>query len=264
MGSVTDWEQVALGAPPADLAGFPRWRLHQGQRVYRAHRRDRSPWWFCSDMRCRFDLRGPAGTCYVATAAVTAVRERLGARLVQAGVFPVAEADGFVVSALEYPHEAMVADTNHDAAVSYGLTRELSVVVPYDLPQQWAAAFHAHGLNGVRYAARFTTTPRPDSIAVFAAAGQPDWTTDPEPTPGRIAATAAGITIIDPPRRAALRLTTPPRGADTTTGDSRNSTTHLTDDGEIDELRYPSRPCERSSSVQAAAGPPPWPEHVST
>jgi RES domain len=210
VGGVSGRERVALRPPPDDLTGFPRWRLRRDRDLWRAHRRGRSPWWFCSDLRCRFDLPAPAGTCYLATDPATAVRERLGPRLVAAGMVPPAEADAFVLSKLRVDRGLHVADTTAGAAVDHGVTRELAAVVPYSLPQQWAAALHRHGHAGVRYGARFAPAPGPNAIALFGTAGLADRPTDQDPVPGRIAATAAGFSVTAVPRRAALRIVAPP------------------------------------------------------
>lgn len=215
MGCVSSRERVALRPPPESVAGFPRWRLRRDRDIWRAHRRDRSPWWFCSDLHCRFDLPAPAGTCYVATDPATAVRERLGQRLVSAGVIPIADADAFVVSTLRVPQGRRVADSAHPAAATYGVTRELATAVPYGLPQRWAAALHAQAMPGLRYLARFATTPRPNAIALFHDAGAATWPTDPEPDLGRRAAAAAGVEVVDSPRRSALRMATPPTSSGT-------------------------------------------------
>lgn len=207
---MTSRERVALGSPPDDLSGFPTWQLRRTTRLWRAHGPSRSPWWFSSDLSCRFDLPAPDGTCYLATSPDVAVRERFGARLVRAGFLAAAEVEGFVVSDLRVPQGVRVADVATPAAAALGVTGELSTVVPYALPQQWAAALHAVGLGGVRYAARFTPSPRPAALALFGPSGEADWPSDPDPTPGKEAAVAAGLRIITPPRRAVLRMTRPP------------------------------------------------------
>jgi hypothetical protein len=210
VGRVSGRERVALRPPPDDLTGFPRWRLRRDRDLWRAHRHGSSPWWFCSDLRCRFDLSAPGGTCYLATDPATAVREHLGPRLVAAGVVPPAEADAFVLSKVRVDHGLHVADTTDRAAADHGVTRELATVVPYSLPQQWAAALHRHGHAGVRYGARFAPAPGPNAIALFATAGHADWPPDPDPVPGRTAATGAGVAVTAVPRRAALRIVAPP------------------------------------------------------
>jgi hypothetical protein len=131
-------------------------------------------------------------------------------RLVAAGMIPPADADSFVLSKLRVDPGRHVADTTHRAAADHGVTRELATVVPYSLPQQWAAALHRHGHAGVRYGARFAPAPGPNAIALFAGSGIADWPTDPDPVPGRTAATAAGVAVTAVPRRASLRIVAPP------------------------------------------------------
>jgi hypothetical protein len=123
---------------------------------------------------------------------------------------PSTEADAFVLSRLQVDRGMHVADTTARAAVDHGVTRELATVVPYSLPQQWAAALNRHGHAGVRYGARFAPAPGPNAIALFGTAGLGDRPTDPDPVPGRIAATAAGMAVTAVPRRAALRIVAPP------------------------------------------------------
>jgi hypothetical protein len=192
-------DQPALGRPPAVLTGFPRWRLTRERTIFRAHRRDRPPWWFSSDLSGRFDLIEPDGTCYVAATPATALRERWGERLVRLGRVTISEAEATAVSQLSVPHAIALADTCSSGAAAFRMTREIGVLTPYSVPQAWAAGFAEMGLRGVRYEAQFSTGPRDLAYAVFGAAGASAHAVDPSPLSARETAAAAGITVIAPP-----------------------------------------------------------------
>lgn len=202
-------EQQALGPPADDLRDFPVWRLRRTQRLWRAHRRELSPWWFCSDMSCRFDLASPHGTCYLGLTAGVAVRERLGERLVHQGVVTTKWADSFAVSELRVLRGRRLADTTHSKAADHGVTRELATLTPYELPQQWAAAFHRDGFPGLRYHSRFSPGRSGLAVALFGDEGGRGWPTVGRPVRGRQAARAAGVQVVDPPRMSHLRITRP-------------------------------------------------------
>src|SRR5437016_1857555 len=55
-----------MQVPPSDLEGFPNYVVLSGQPLYRIHLAERQAIWFCSDVRHRFDLRPPHGTCHTA------------------------------------------------------------------------------------------------------------------------------------------------------------------------------------------------------
>ncbi len=213
MGGMTRQTQ-ALGEPPADLAGFPRWPLTTARTVYRAHRTNRGPWWFSSAHATvsdgRFDLSGPSGTCYVAATADSAARERWGAHLNRLRSITGAMADDTSVSALRVPGPLRLADTCASKAANYGVTREIGTVTPYALPQRWAAALHVLGCGGIRYLSRFSTGPRDLAYALFGDAGSRSWPDDPSPAAGRTVAAGAGIAVCDPPRNVKIiRLPAP-------------------------------------------------------
>lgn len=191
-----DREAVALGDPPTELDGFPT-GIASGD-WFRAHRVGRGPWWFAHDGGGRFDLLEPHGTCYLASHSAAAVHERLGETLVRAGRISGVEADRMAVSRLSI--ETTVADTTVQRAARFGVTREISTITPYDAPQRWAAASHEAGHHGLRYWPRLALSASYRAVGLFGPAGaDPDRPCDPAPTPGRAAAKAAGITVIDPP-----------------------------------------------------------------
>jgi len=158
-------------AEPGDLRGFP-WSAPP-KRLVRVCRAGASTWWFSSGGEGRFDLAPPEGTCYLATDAYAAIREasRLG---------PV--------------------------STDWVVTVELVTLVPYDRPRRWAAAFRAHGFDGVRHQLRHDQRARPSGVALFGAAGAADL---PDGTGRRLtrdAMEAAGVKVMAPPGAAALTV----------------------------------------------------------
>lgn len=203
-------QEPALGNPPANRDGFPRWRLRPHNQLKRAHRAGASPWWFSSDLSGRFDLTSPDGTCYLATDTDTALRERFGHELVNQGTIAFTAAAQTAVSALHVPTGRWLADCCHAAAAGFGLTRELATCADYDIPQDWAAALHRDGHHGLRYQTRFSTGPRPNAVALFDDAGPHDWPVDPNPTSGVQACAEVGIEVANMPTRAQLQIIQPP------------------------------------------------------
>lgn len=209
---------TAQQPPPADLTGFPARRLASGATVFRAHLARRSPWWFSSGGG-RFDLPAPRGTCYLASSALVAVRERLGPVLAARAVVPAGALDGVVVSRLATARvrdagderaSLRLANVRVAGAADFGVTRELESMTPYDVPVRWAVGFDAAGFDGVWYGPRFSPGAA-GAIAVFGAAGQDDGRAlDPAPVPAR---EVPGLpTVVDPPRRRDLKVIEPPRG----------------------------------------------------
>jgi hypothetical protein len=207
---VSERQQAALAPPPERLPGFPRWSLSTDRPIYRAHTSGSSPWWFASGPHGRFDLDEPRGTCYLAATPETAARERWGRALVAQQVVMASDADATVVSALRVPRRSSLADARSARAIMFGVTREISTLVPYDVPRSWAAAFDAAGAQGVRYDARFSTAPKAVAYALFGAAGHADWPVDPYPAEGRLVASAAGIVVATVPHLDDLTIATPP------------------------------------------------------
>ncbi|HEY0874249.1 MAG TPA: RES domain-containing protein [Vicinamibacterales bacterium] len=191
--------RVSLRSPAA-LTGFP-YSLPP-RRLVRVCQRVNGTWWFSSDGSGRFDLKPPEGTCYFATDAFGAIREasRLG---------PVTPA---WIAARELRHvtppvpRARLAATTRKAAGAYGVTNELTTMLPYDLPREWAAAFRAHGFAGIRHILRHDPRARPGGVSWFGRAGD-----DPGHERTRRALTAAaveaaGVRILDVPHSSVLRV----------------------------------------------------------
>jgi hypothetical protein len=86
-----------------------------------------------------------------------ALRERLGRRVVVRGTATAKQVDESEVSELHVPDRHRLADVCSSNAVSYGVTREIHVVTPYAVTQQWALAFRATRVSGLRYDTRFST-----------------------------------------------------------------------------------------------------------
>jgi hypothetical protein len=201
-------EVVAQEPPAVPLGDFPTRCLTPGEPVQRAHTAAYRPWWFGSDGGGRFDLSRPRGTCYLASTAVAALRERLGIVLGARPVVPASLLDDVVVSTLHLPIELELADVESLDATRFGVTRELETMVPYAVPQAWAQAFDATGFGGVAYGPRFTTGDAV-SYGIFGLAGEADWPVDPEPI---AAATVPGAPVaVEPPRRWDLSVVKPPR-----------------------------------------------------
>ena len=172
-------EEVAqqLPAENQDWRTFPASTLRAGTLLYRAARRGRSPWWFCSDGDCRFDLTGERGTCYLGTDAVSGVLETIGPEWLSGRTL----SPGFV--RLRVLHTWRLAEPKRMAnlvsrrAVGFRVTNELSSMTPYDVPQAFAQLFD--GLRrsgrpvfeGIRFRTRFDTDPHARGVALFGAAG---------------------------------------------------------------------------------------------
>jgi hypothetical protein len=165
-------ERPTLPAP-GDLAGFPAARFPP--RLHRVCRSGNGTWWFSSDGSGRFDLEPPEGTCYFATDLYAAIREasRLGP------VTPRWVADREVRVAAPSERNPRLAATTRQEAGRFGMTTELVTLVPYDLPRSWAAAFRAHGFDGIR---------RPLEVGDL---------------------TAAGVRVVEPPHSAVLTIVRP-------------------------------------------------------
>lgn len=72
---------------------------------------------------------------------------------------PITEAvyAGRVVTEVPPPTlDGECADLTHPSALAVGVTGELSATSDYGLTQEWAAELWAAGLEGIRYAPRFT------------------------------------------------------------------------------------------------------------
>ncbi len=204
-------QRPALGLPPPDVSRFPRSRLLPSVPLHRAHTVGKSPWWFSFDLSGRFDLIQPNGTCYLATDVATALRERFGHDLVRQGVVTFQAAARTHVSTLRVPSGRWLANTCSPAAANFGMTREIGTCPSYDIPQAWAAALFGAGKHsGIRYQTRFSTGATPNAAALFDAAGEHKWPTDPHPVHGVQGCTEVGITVAHRPTSRQVRTVQPP------------------------------------------------------
>jgi len=202
-------DEIALTKPSkARLARFPRFTLKTSKKLFRAHRKMNGPWWFSSNGTGRFDLPGSKGTCYLADSAAAALREALGGPLVKAGVIDSAALDDRVISTLTVDRPLSLADTTSSKAANHGITKEISTV-GYAVPQAWAKAWAGEGLDGVRYAGRFSTAQRDRCYALFGPAGASPALVDPAPQPAAKTAEKAGIRIVSRP--VSVTIVQPPR-----------------------------------------------------
>jgi len=192
---------VTLGAP-GDLIGFPA--VGPPKRMVRVCQAGQDTWWFSADGSGRFDLAPPQGTCYLATDAYAAIRE--GTRLGPVSTVWV-EARELREVAPPDPN-ARLAATTRQAAGRYGVTSELSTVVPYDLPRRWAAAFHAHGFDGIRHQLRHDQRARPSGIALFGSIGARSQDNGRQTTLSVAAVEATGVRVLPPPHSMAVTILT--------------------------------------------------------
>lgn len=187
---------------PGDLRGFPA--TSPPSRLVRVCRSGPGTWWYSSDGSGRFDLHRPEGTCYLATDAYAAIRE--ATRLGPVSTDWVRTRELREVSPPD--PDARLAATTRKPAGTYGVTTELVTLVPYDLPRRWAAAFRAHGFDGIRHQLRHDQRARPSGIALFGAAGASTLDAGRR-TPLTVVSTeAAGVTTYPPPTAAAVTIVT--------------------------------------------------------
>ena len=212
MGGVSgSRERPAQLGPPEDLTGFPQSQLRPGHRVYRAHLVSQGPWWFGSGGG-RFDLDPPRGTCYLASTALAAIRERLGPVLAGRRTVPRPALADVVVSRLtvtEPGGSIRLANLRSSRAAEFGVTRELESMTPYDVPRAWARAWDAAGLDGVRYGPRFSPG-RASAYAVFGPQGE-DVRRGTDPAPVAASAVSGVPGLVPLPRRAHLTVIGTPR-----------------------------------------------------
>jgi hypothetical protein len=191
--------RITLGEP-GDLTGFP-W-TNPPSLLHRICLDARDTWWFSTDGSGRFDLAPPEGTCYFAADAAGAIREasRLG---------PVTPAwvAGRVRCEVPPPDpRARLAATTRKAAAAFGITNELTALIPYDVPRHWAAAFRAREFAGIRHALRHDSRARPGGVSLFGAAGK---RSTPKGRRSRLTVDevrTAGVRVIPPPHSAVLRI----------------------------------------------------------
>jgi hypothetical protein len=213
VGGVIDRQQPAQQRQPdnADLRDFPCRTLSAGDVWWRQHRASAGPWWFSSDGSGRFDLEPPNGTCYLASSASAAIRERVGPDMIARGAIPASLLTGRVVSRLRLPEQVHAANLDAVAAAKLGVSRELAVTVPYTIPQAWAAALAATRFDGIVANLRFSPG-RSVGLALFGKAGERvAWPGDDKPTRATIVAARMQLMLLEAPSLTELTIATPPR-----------------------------------------------------
>ena len=166
---------VSLPDPPADLSGFPTLQLAETPtelfRIF--HLRSRagrlnSPWRFGTRPpgNSRFDLDDPEGTCYWSD-------HRYGSWVeVFRGTRVVDRAD-VTRRALftTRPPSLKLANALAPASHAFGMTAELSTVVPHDRPQAWARAVRRADFDGLVGICRHDPSLQARNFAIFGPAG---------------------------------------------------------------------------------------------
>lgn len=160
--------------PEEDLRGFPIHRLTPVARLWRVVRDGRNPWWFSSSGGGRFDLPAPEGTCYLASDDLAALLEAVGPELLPGGLAPASLLEGRQLRLLSVPGPRRLANTLAGRAARW-VTSEIGTITPYGSPQAWARAFRSHGLEGIRYSVRHSTSHRHWSVALFGRTGEEAW-----------------------------------------------------------------------------------------
>lgn len=191
-----------------DLQSFPAQELEPARVLARAHAATRDVGWFSSDLGGRFDLQLPRGTAYVADDVASAIRERLGI-VALSGHIPSSDADDLAVTLLDNVSGRFAA-VSTPASAAFGITTELTSMVPYTVPQAWACAFDEAGFVGIRYVPRYTPGPA-SAWAVFGEAGAHPIGRIVEVLDGRTACARAGFTVLPgPPLAGQLTQVEPP------------------------------------------------------
>lgn len=206
--------------PGLDWATFPASRPRTGTVLWRAARRGREPWWFCSCGDCRFDLDAPRGTCYAGTDELSGILESIGYEWASGSPLTLAFVRGRTL------HAAVAADVLDKPlanlasrkAVGFRITNELSDMTPYEIPRAFARLIDAarkgsrRVFGGIRFRTRFDTGNTPRGVALFGDAGLYTGVsaTEQEITDELVdALVELGLSIDVPPPLSALTVVTP-------------------------------------------------------
>lgn len=155
-----------LGLPPADLAARPLpVRRVAAARLVRISRHSSGEPHFGRTGNDRFDDPAASyGVCYIGcgderTALRVAFAETvLHDRIATRGGFDVAlsELRSRHVVRFDGPEKLVLAHLAGAGLKRLGLDGRISTITPYDIPQAWSAAIHAHpdGVDGIAYVSR--------------------------------------------------------------------------------------------------------------
>jgi hypothetical protein len=168
--SIRGWAASHLQEPPADLSGFPVYRLRAGPTIFRNHAARLAPWWFSSSGRGRFDLVLAAGqgTCYLARTEVAGLLETFpGLQVV-----PEAEVDARATFEVVLARTLRLANCCASSAAQFGANAEIHDGLDYPKCQGWTARFHGAGFDGIRYFVRSDPGRQLIGYALFGAAGE--------------------------------------------------------------------------------------------
>ncbi|MFF1632538.1 RES family NAD+ phosphorylase [Leifsonia sp. NPDC058248] len=200
---------TAVQGPPdrnISYRGFPKKPIAAETELYRAHSISREAWWFDNSAYGRFNLPSPRGTCYAASRAETAVREKVRDEVSSSGVVSRALAETFIVSIVRAPIDYKCAAVSSTGAARFNVVRALVTMDDYDVPQEWAETFEAHTFDGVYYGSAYTTGG-PSALALFGDEGDPGpLFTATQHMTGPQACKAAGMTVAGPPSFGALTV----------------------------------------------------------
>ena len=156
------------------MGDFPLQTLPTDRKLFRVVRQGNGPWWFGSSKEGRFDLSKPEGTCYLAAEKLAALLEILGTDL-EKGIVSSLFIEERRLRELSLPRDFSLADLTSRKAVGFGITAEIGSIVPYDLPQAWAAKLREAGAEGLIYWLRHDPS-RTQGIALFDQHGErEDW-----------------------------------------------------------------------------------------
>ncbi|MFL6200442.1 MAG: RES family NAD+ phosphorylase [Thermoanaerobaculia bacterium] len=163
-------QSSTLDLLPDGLAGFPVRPLTPQTPLFRIVRKRRNPWWFGSGMTGRFDLPEPDGTCYLAGEPLGALLELIGPDI-ESGAVSSELLRERRLRELRVPEEIELSDLTSRKASGFGITAEIGSIVPYTIPQAWAAGLRAEGSGGVIYWLRHDPS-RSEGYALFGPHGE--------------------------------------------------------------------------------------------
>ncbi len=124
-------------------------------------------------MAGRFDLPEPDGTCYLAGDLLCALLELIGPDL-ESGAVSADFLRERRLRELRVPEEVELSDLTSRKASGFGITAEIGSIVPYGVPQAWAARLRATGSGGIVYWLRHDPS-KSEGYALFGPHGERKW-----------------------------------------------------------------------------------------